>query len=231
MSMLNKRSYEAEILDGQSFTKEELFQNLKELRLVNQFLGGHANSAIAFENCLRNGFVPDAIVDIGCGGGDTIEFLQKKFGKKLPGVRWIGTDLNPWCLEYAKDRHSGNGIQYIQSDFREVQAGKILFHASLFFHHFRDEEITEFLRKIKSMDAALAINDLHRHPLAYAAIAAIGNTPGVGRLFRNDAPLSVKRGFSNSDWQRILENAGLENTRVSWAWAFRHIISIVPDKQ
>jgi len=229
--MLDNRSNEAEILDGQSFTKEELFQNLKELQLVNQFLGGHANSAKAFENCLKNGFVPDAVVDIGCGGGDTMEYLQKKFGNKLPGVQWIGSDLNPWCLEYAKGKHPGNGIQYIQSDFREIKAGKILFHASLFFHHFPNEEITEFLRKIKSMGAALAINDLHRHSLAYASIAAIGKAPGISRLFRNDAPLSVKRGFTIQDWDLILKNAGYENIEVRWAWAFRHIISIVPNPQ
>jgi SAM-dependent methyltransferase len=226
-----ERSHQAEILDGTDFTREELFQNLRELALVNRWLGGHQNSIRLLDLCLGSGFKPDVIADIGCGGGDTLEILQTKFSESLPKTMWLGCDLNPDCIEYSKTRHPGNGIEYLNVDFREIRfpdGELVLFHASLFFHHFMEEEILEFLSFVRASGAGLIINDLHRHPLALQAIKMISAVPGVGRLFRNDAPLSVKRGFLKSEWIALLNAAGIKDFRIQWVWAFRHNIYIPP---
>lgn len=227
-----KRSYEAELLDGEDFSKEELFRNLKELQLVNRFLGGHANSIRIMKTCLGSGFRPAQVIDIGCGGGDSLEILQKKFSGSLPGTVWTGCDLNPLCLEYARNHHPGNGIRYEQADFRAIripEGDQVLFHASLFFHHFREEEIISFLEYVRQSGAALIINDLHRHPLAWTGIKILASLPGISRLFRNDAPLSVKRGFLRCEWESILKKAGYSQTQIQWAWAFRFLLYLPPN--
>jgi len=226
-----KRSMQAELLDGHEFSREELFRNLKELRLVNQFLGGHANSVSVMKTCLDAGFIPEKVIDIGCGGGDSLEVLQKKFSARLPGTSWTGCDLNALCLEYARKNHPGEGIQYEEKDFRAIQTADdvpVLFHASLFFHHFTEEDIVAFLRFVRASGAALIINDLQRHPLAWYGIKIIASFPGISRLFRNDAPLSVKRGFLRSEWESILDKAGYKQRKIQWAWAFRYLIYLPP---
>ena len=224
-----QRSYRAEILDGRDYSREELFQNLRELFLVNRWLGGHKHSATLMKQCLRSGFVPEAVVDIGCGGGDTLEMLEKKFSPELPHISWTGCDLNPWCLEYARKQHPGSGLQYLEKDFLQMEIkGKVLYHAALFFHHFPEEEIIRFLSFVRARGSAIIINDLHRHPLAYWGIRLIASLPGVGRLFRNDAPLSVQRGFARKEWLQILEKCGIRNYKIRWAWAFRYLIFIPP---
>lgn len=229
--MWTERSYEPELLDGRDYSREELFRNLKELEFVNRFLGGHANSVRIMNYCLQSGFEPAQIVDIGCGGGDSLEVLQQKFSSQLPEAKWLGCDLNPLCLEFARHFHPGNKLRYEEADFRKImiaEGSSVLFHASLFFHHFREDDIIEFLRFVRESGAALIINDLHRHPLAYAGIKIIAAFPGISRLFRNDAPLSVKRGFLRKDWEFILKKAGCTSGSIHWGWAFRHLIYLPP---
>lgn len=227
-----KKSHCSEILDGRAYSREELFQNLKELRLVNQFLGGHANSASLMRDCLRYGFLPDTVVDIGCGGGDTLQMLHGKFSNVLPGAAWLGCDLNEWCLEYAGKHHHESGIHFLLDDFQNVKAeGKVLFHAALFFHHFREDEIVRFLSFVKENGSAIIINDLHRHSLAWLSIKLISRLPGIGRLFRNDAPLSVRRSFTRQEWVNMLEKCGIQDYRIRWAWAFRYLIFIPPQHE
>ena len=224
-----KKSYLPEILDGRDYSREELFRNLRELYLVNRWLGGHAGSSRLLRACLGTGFLPEKVLDIGCGGGDTLEMLEKIHSGDLPGVSWTGCDLHPGCLEYARRFHPGKRIEYLLSDFREVQLSeKVLCHAALFFHHFREEEIIGFIRHLQEKGAALIINDLQRHPLAWLSIRIISALPFFGRLFRNDAPLSVKRGFSLDEWKEILRKSGVQNYRIRRAWAFRHHIFIPP---
>jgi D-alanyl-D-alanine dipeptidase len=43
-------------------------------------------------------------------------------------------------------------------------------------------------------------------------------------LVKNDAPLSVKRGFRKSELVSLLEKAGFKNYSVKWSWAFRYRI-------
>jgi 2-polyprenyl-3-methyl-5-hydroxy-6-metoxy-1,4-benzoquinol methylase len=232
--MWTERSMQAELLDGNEFSRDELFRNLKELRLVNQFLGGHANSVQIMKTCLDSGFIPKKVIDIGCGGGDSLEVLQKKFSGRLPDAVWTGCDLNALCLEYARKNHPGKGIRYEEKDFRAIQREDeepVLFHASLFFHHFPEKEIVAFLSFVRKSGAAMIINDLQRHPLAWYGIKIIASLPGISRLFRNDAPLSVKRGFLRSEWESMLDKAGYTSRKIQWAWAFRYLIYLPPHPQ
>jgi len=69
------------------------------------------------------------------------------------------------------------------------------------------------------------INDLHRHFLAYHSIRLLTRTFSKSRLVKNDAPISVTRGFSRADWQRILTDAGLNDYHLYWRWAFRWLLT------
>ncbi len=68
------------------------------------------------------------------------------------------------------------------------------------------------------------INDLQRHPLAYYSIKYITKFFSKSYLVKNDAPLSVLRGFKKDEWKGIFEKAGIINYSIQWKWAFRYLI-------
>jgi hypothetical protein len=73
--------------------------------------------------------------------------------------------------------------------------------------------------------AGFFINDLHRNSMAYYSIKLLTKFFSKSYLVKNDAPLSVARGFTKKEWRRILHDAGIPNAVVQWKWAFRHLIT------
>jgi hypothetical protein len=72
------------------------------------------------------------------------------------------------------------------------------------------------------------INDLQRHWLAYYLIQILTQIFSKSYLVKNDAPLSVARGFRKWEWQSLFSKAALLNCRISWKWAFRYLIVYEP---
>ena len=70
------------------------------------------------------------------------------------------------------------------------------------------------------------IADLHRHPLAYYSIKLLTGLFSKSYLVKNDAPLSVLRGFSRKEWEALLAQPGIKNYSIRWKWAFRWLIIV-----
>jgi hypothetical protein len=68
------------------------------------------------------------------------------------------------------------------------------------------------------------INDLHRHPLAYYSIKWLTRLFSKSYLVKNDAPISVERGFIKKEWENLCAMAGIKPLSIQWQWAFRHLI-------
>lgn len=222
--MLKVRSSEKEILDGNEFTKAELFQNLKELEIINNRLGGTKINKTAFKILSKNK-TNLKVLEIGCGGGDNLRSLQKSF----PNNNFYGSDIHPWCIEYSVKNSESNIIFFEQNAFEINEKYDIIF-SSLFCHHFSDDEIVTQLQTLTKMSRiGLFINDLERHPIAYFAIKILSSLFSKSRLVKNDAPISVKRGFKKKEWINILKRAGITQYKIKWSWAFRWLI-IIPNE-
>ncbi len=171
-------------------------------------------------------------MDIGCGGGDALMALYKWSDKNKLSLRFTGADLKQDCITYAQDYCKGiPAIEFRQEDFRSVlltDSTVSAIHAALFFHHFSEEEIIEFLKTCKSHNVAVVINDLERNVLAYYSIKILTRLFSSSPLVKNDAPLSVARGFKKKEWKAILKSAGIERYEIQSRWAFRHLIIIYP---
>ena len=68
------------------------------------------------------------------------------------------------------------------------------------------------------------INDLHRHMLAYFSIKMLTALFSKSYLVKNDAPLSVRRGFRKNEIKFYLSAAGNAAYSIEWKWAFRWLI-------
>ena len=231
MPSFKHRLYKKEILDRDDIPFKDIKRNMQELDFINRKLGGHDITldgivALIKDKTLLNHQLK--VVEIGCGGGDNLRAIKQwAIHIKLPVVL-TGIDINEECISYANEQVRNGGINFIHSDYKLValqQKPDIVF-SSLFCHHFTDEELINQLQWMQSNSKlGFFINDLHRHPLAYYSIKSLTALFSKSYLVKNDAPLSVQRGFKKEDWQRLFASAGIENSTCTWRWAFRWLVT------
>jgi ubiquinone/menaquinone biosynthesis C-methylase UbiE len=215
-----KKSHQKELLDAEEIPKADLIQNLKELKFINTFLGGHD---VIKKGLKKFGKERHQILEIGSGGGDNLMMLKKHF----PENEYAGLDIKEVCITYSESLDSQ--INWIKEDYKKHQPDKhydLIFN-SLFCHHFDDDALIEMLIWMnKNSKKGFFIGDLHRHWLAYYSIKFLTKLFSKSFLVKNDAPLSVQRGFTKKEWVILLKKAGIENYKITWCWAFRHLILV-----
>src|SRR5438132_12631203 len=104
--MLERRSYEPELMDDLSAAGPEMEQTLKELSVVGKWLGGYNVTLDGLEQLLRRRRQteePITIADLGCGGGDTLRVIADWARKKKYRLKLIGIDANDFIINYARE--------------------------------------------------------------------------------------------------------------------------------
>jgi len=212
-------------MDDLEISGEVVFQTLRELNTINKYLGGNRISVSAFQKIAQN---QESIVlaDLGCGGGDIMMEMAKWCRKKGIKGSFLGVDANPHIVEFAREN---------AADFPEIQFKAInifgdelkreepdLIHCCLFTHHFSADELAQLFRQFKDQARmGVIINDLQRHPMAYWSIKILTRLFSKSTMVRNDAAVSVARGFKKRELIKILNEAGITEYELSWRWAFR----------
>lgn len=227
------RSLEKEILDQNNIPFEDIVLNMKELEFINAHLGGHLITIKGFKKLLGSKKTI-SICEIGCGGGDNLNAINQYCLKNRIICSFTGVDINKDCIQSAIEKSGIGNVKFVVSDYRNVdfKNGKpeIIF-SSLFCHHFTNNELDEMLNWMKkNSTVGFFINDLHRHPIAYHFIKIATRIFSKSYLVKNDAPLSVLRGFKENEWKSILKKAKIKNYSIKWKWAFRFLI-IVSNQQ
>lgn len=222
-----KRSLQKEILDQKNIPFADIALNMKELDWINSHLGGHSITIEGFRKLLgeRKSI---SVCEIGCGGGDNLNALHKFCIKENIKANFIGIDINEECIAFAKENSLIKNVEFIVSDYKNVNFGNkkpdIIF-SSLFCHHFSDDKLIEMMKWMKeNSNIGFFINDLHRHPVAYHFIKLATKKFSKSYLVKNDAPVSVLRGFKKNEWKNVLKNACIKNYSIKWKWAFRFLI-------
>lgn len=231
MPLLRQRSYQKELLDRDNIPFEDIKRNMQELNFINQKLGGHEITLDGIVSLIKNKMNFNSklsVAEIGCGGGDNLRAIRNWAEKLHLPVKLKGIDINPECIFYAKNLKRNRGIEFILSDYREVcleEKPDIIF-SSLFCHHFAEKELVFMLQWMQQNSRiGFFINDLHRHWLAFYSIKILTQLFSKSYLVKNDAPLSVQRGFTRKEWNTLFNEAGICNFSCKWRWAFRWLIT------
>ncbi len=221
-----QRSYQKELLDENSIPFADIKQNMKELDFINIWLGGHAITVAAFK-LLSKGKKEISVCEIGCGGGDNLAAIHRWCLKKNIQLSITGIDIKEECIDYAKSRKALKNISWITNDYKQVifkNKPDIIF-SSLFCHHFTQDELIFQINWMKqNSQIGFFINDLHRHFFAYYSIKFLTRLFSKSYLVKNDAPLSVARGFSKNELKNLCNKADAREAKVTWKWAFRFIV-------
>jgi 2-polyprenyl-3-methyl-5-hydroxy-6-metoxy-1,4-benzoquinol methylase len=220
------RSYTKELLDEDDIPFVHIKKNMQELETINTLLGGHRITVKGLK-LLIGGRKQIQICEVGCGGGDNIKALNRWCDAHNIHATFIGIDIKDSCIAYAHENLADlDNVSWICRDYKDVKFENkpdIIF-SSLFCHHFTDDELLEIVRwKNANSLIGFFINDLHRNAIAYHSIKLLTKIFSSSYLVKNDAPLSVQRGFIKTDWKAIFNKAGLDPD-ISWEWAFRWLI-------
>ena len=225
---LKERSNKKELLDSNDIPFNDIVTNMKELNFINTWLGGHKISKEGLKQLAGNNKVL-TVCEIGCGGGDNLVALNQWCKQKNIQAKFIGIDLKEPCIALGKTRKPLlENTTWIVNDYRNVVFDRkpdVIF-SSLFCHHFTNGQLMEQLLWMQQHSTiGFFINDLERNPLAYYLIKMLTFLFSSSYLVKNDAPLSVARGFKKREWQCLFQSVNLLQFRVEWKWAFRHLIT------
>lgn len=231
-----QRSYEKERMDAPDLHPSEFHNNLKEIVLINRYLGGASVTVQGINALVKAHDLQDLhITDIGSGAGDIFPYLDKKLHQYSP--HFTAVDIQSEAQTYLEKHYPAykDKVDWIIDDYNRVfekENATDIVTASLFCHHLNDEELVDFLRgAVRYARVGVVINDLHRHPFAYHSIRLLTKWFSNSAFTKHDAPLSVRRGFTASEWSEYLSAAEITNASITWKWAFRHLVVIPTNNQ
>jgi ubiquinone/menaquinone biosynthesis C-methylase UbiE len=222
--MLGPRSTSLEMIDDMSISDDRIDDALRELIVINRFLGGDHISQIGITRLTRTlpKYLPLHILDCGAGGAN----LSGVLGSLNRPVKTTALDLNLRACQYSAFHipsiHVVNGSAF-RLPFRDGSFDIV--HASLFCHHFSADELRVLLAEWSRVARlGIVINDLRRSAVAFLAITALTRLFSRSAMVRNDGPLSVRRSFLKGELADI--TAGYGRVSISRHWAFRWLVSI-----
>lgn len=227
-----KRSNIPEIMDDLQYAGPLMDRTLKELEIINRWLGGN-DVTIGALAAFLHGRDADPVIhiaDLGCGRGDMLQLIKSWANKNRYKVRLTGIDANPYIIEAARKNLQDPDIdlQAVNIFSKEFQLQKFdIVIGTLFYHHFTDDELISLFSKLKRQaKIGLIINDIHRHPFAYYSIKLLTGLFSRSSMVKYDAPLSVLRAFTKPELSEILRRSQLRAYSIKWKWAFRWQILI-----
>jgi len=223
------RSEQEEIMDDLDFQGEEMKNLLKDLKIVNKWLGGNNITIDGLQKLLKNHPKNKSItlLDIGCGDG---ELLRKcsDFGEKNNfNFKCIGLDFNENILKVAK-KQSNNypNISFEKVDVflnEELIPNCDIALCTLFLHHFKNEKIKSLLNVLLEKSyIGLIINDLQRSKEAFYLFKIVCKLFLSTETARHDGLVSIARGFKKSELEIFSKEIPNQKSDIHWCWAFRY---------
>ncbi len=166
------------------------------------------------------------LMDVGFGHGDMLRAIAHWARGADIAADLVGVDLNPRSAPVAAAATDpGLGIRFVTGRAETAGTAPDFIISSLVAHHMDDAELAGFIGWMeRTATRGWLINDLHRHPLAWAGFRALSLLLRWHPIVRHDGALSVRRAFTRADWVRLLAQAGVAAT-VRWHLPFRWTIS------
>jgi 2-polyprenyl-3-methyl-5-hydroxy-6-metoxy-1,4-benzoquinol methylase len=223
------RSQQIEVMDSLDYYGPEMKNLLRDLKMVNKWLGGNNITIDGIQKLMKNRSktVKITIVDLGCGDG---ELLRKcaDFGSRNNYIfEFIGLDFNENILQFAKKQ----SIDYPNIKFLKVDVFSEenlipncdIALCTLFLHHFSNEKIEQLLKKLtQKVSIGLIINDLQRSKQAFNLFNIASQLLLKTKTARHDGLVSVARGFKQKELEIISTKIPNQQSEIHWRWAYRY---------
>jgi len=202
-----KRRRGAEILDDPSVDPAIRQRSITDVTRSNKLLGGRRAAVAAFEPLLPDLGDRAIVLDVGTGLADIPDRVRAVAGANGRRVTTIGVD-EAWSLLEADRSRLDAGVcaNALALPFRDHSVDVVM--CSQILHHFDDTGADAFLREMNRVARrAVIISDLRRSWVAAVGFWLVSFPLRFHRVTRHDGVLSVLRGFTASELQRLVKTA------------------------
>jgi ubiquinone/menaquinone biosynthesis C-methylase UbiE len=222
-----KRIHEEELLDAGDGTDEDVAQSLSDLRRINRFLGGQKVLLRAVSSCLEDASLKRvSLLDVGTGSADLPMAVAEDC--KLRGLDPFiaAVDLSERHLRISRSRLGvGSEVHLVRANCLQLPFPDRSFDlvtASLFLHHFLDEDVVRILADFgRIARRAVIVNDLVRNLVPYYFSRFAFPLLGTSFLTQNDGPVSVLSAFTAQEMADLARRAGLRVRGVNRVFPYR----------
>jgi ubiquinone/menaquinone biosynthesis C-methylase UbiE len=220
------RLYQEELLDAGAGTDDDVVRNLSDLRRVNRWLGGRRVVLEALADQLGSETNSASILDVGTGSADIPQSVCERYASRDFELFTVGLDISERNLRLATTRLGvARSVDLVRGDSLAPPFADASFDfvtASMFLHHFQNEDAVKLLGTFARIARrAVIINDLARHLVPYYFTRLTGPFLTTSFLTRNDAPVSVLRGFTAAELRLLASEAGLRRVEVRRRFPYR----------
>lgn len=220
-----------EMIDRNDNEPAILRDDLANLRTINRYFGGLSavTSQIGrFFDKAQPGHVM-RILDLATGSGDHPVALSQWAAKAGKQIHITAVDKNPAILTAATEYAVGFGnIDFAQMDILNLDYPENHFDVvlcSLALHHLAEADAVSVLRTMSCLSRiGFVVNDLNRTWYGALATLVYSYVSTSNPMTRHDSYLSVLRGFTPLELQRMAKLAGLTHFRILNRPMFRLIL-------
>lgn len=223
MLWIPERKSLPELLDlpHDSYARDELEGALKDLTLVNYYLGN--GRAVLKHLAAMNAETADegfTVLDVATGTADIPVTIAKWARQAGIRVGITAVDLDPLSINIARQRcesfpeitlavADGFALPFANQRFDYVLCSKTA-------HHFTDEKVLQMIKEFSRVARrGYVIVDLRRSWIAYILIFLLTRLFSRNRLTRSDGPLSVLKSFTPGELAALASRSGTSVFRVS----------------
>src|SRR5437870_9291004 len=228
-----KRIYEEELLDAGEGTDEDVARSLIDLRRVNRCFGGRKVLLGAISSCLDGTSSEQvSLLDVGTGSADLPMAVAESCRLRGMATFIAAVDISDRNLRVSRSQLGvSSEVHLVRADSLSLPFAARSFDfvtASLFLHHFRDDDVVRLLADFgRIARRAVIVNDLVRNLVPYYFTRITFPILAASFLTRNDGPVSVLRGFTPSEMNDLARRAGLKYRQVKQVFPYR--LSLVAD--
>ncbi|MDE0597663.1 methyltransferase domain-containing protein [Dokdonia genika] len=226
----NKRSTAPELMDDAELPEAELRLALKDLAVVNKYLGGNQITITALEGMITS--QPDKklwrVMDVGCGDGEVLRQIARHFKNLDYKIEFIGLDINEKSI--ARARKKSEGISHLTFSTQNIltldaaTAGCDIILCTLTMHHFTDQQICTFIKTfVQLASTGVIINDLQRSKIAYRLFQLFSGIFMKSKIAKYDGKVSIARAFKKEELETYSKQLALDSYSIQWKWAFRYL--------
>ena len=197
-----------EWMDREDCDKELLFNTYRQFERINKLLSGWNRIYKSYirPSIVKSNSNPEqtfTILDIGCGGGDIIRYLNSLCIKDGFHVLFTGIDPDTRALEFSNRSSQPNTIQFFSERSDTLVKENRLFDIVIsnhLIHHLSSSQLTKICNDASALaKTGVIFSDIERSDIGYAAFQIFAPP-----LFRNsyivqDGLISIKKSYRKNE--------------------------------
>lgn len=188
---------------------------MRDLRRFNRWYGGAGVYRRLLQRMAPDRDAPLTVADIATGNAAIFEMVRR-----WRRLRAIGVDFKIDHLLNSRAQAQLVAANALQLPFRDGAVDVVT--SAHFFHHLTPDQNVDMLREaLRVSRRGVIINDTRRHIVPYLVVRLISVLHLVGRITRNDAPASIRRGYAPDEVREIAKRVPARRFEVVRAWPFR----------